>query len=94
MPSVLLFGISQKKQILPSNSESGKHPSSSRVVYEGITIVIDTVSITRAGSTELVQIRSRVTKNGFESEIVTEAEANGDLFSTVAQAVISAFQAV
>jgi len=62
--------------------------------FEGITIVIDTVSITRAGSTELVQIRSRVTKNGFESEIVTEAEANGDLFSTVAQAVISAFQAV
>jgi IMP dehydrogenase len=58
------------------------------------SVQIESLEVLRAGSTELVKLRSTVTSNGTEHEVETEAEANGDLFMTVAHAVISAHQAV
>lgn len=62
--------------------------------YASASVVIQSLKVVTAGSTELVQIKTRVTKDGIEHEIEAEGEANGDLHTTIASAVISAFSAV
>lgn len=49
------------------------------------------LEVIRAGSTELLNLNVRATRDGMEREVQTQAEANGDLDETVCLSVISAY---
>lgn len=79
-----------------TDAESVAHATAKAIerAFPGDSILIESLQVLRAGSTELVRLKTKITSNQLEHEVETEAEANGDLFETVAHAVISAHQAV
>lgn len=61
--------------------------------HPGTSVEVVSVNVIRAGSTELVTLESRVTRDDVQRSITAEVEANGDLLQSVASAVISSFYA-
>ncbi len=55
------------------------------------TVSIDSLRVTKAGSTELVTMDTTVVRDGFQRSVTAEVEANGDLAESVATGVISAY---
>ena len=58
--------------------------------FPAIRVTVDSVTVERAGSTELVTTRVRTVRNNLERDVTAQAEANGDLEDTIGLAVISA----
>ncbi len=54
---------------------------------------IDSLKLTKAGSTELVSIETTVVRDGYQRSVTAEVEANDDLPESVASGVISAYYA-
>lgn len=52
---------------------------------------IDSLKVTRAGSTELVSIETTVVRGGYQRSVTAEVEANDDLGQSVASGVTSAY---
>ena len=57
--------------------------------FPDVKVTVDSVTVERAGSTELVTTRVRTIKGNLERDITAQAEANGDLEDTIGLAVIS-----
>jgi hypothetical protein len=59
--------------------------------YPESSITIDSLIVTKAGSTELISLETTVVRDGFQRSVKAEVEANDDLGESVASGVISAF---
>ncbi|HLO96967.1 MAG TPA: diguanylate cyclase [Fimbriimonas sp.] len=59
--------------------------------YNTAKVEILNLEVIKAGSTELLNLNVRATRDGMEREVQTQAEANGDLDETVCLSVISAY---
>ena len=57
--------------------------------FPDVKVMVDSVTVERAGSTELVTTRVRTIKGNLERDVTAQAEANGDLNDTIGLAVIS-----
>jgi len=61
--------------------------------YPESSITIESITVTKAGSTELVSMDTTVVRDGFQRSVTAEVEANDDLGESVASGVISAYYA-
>lgn len=61
--------------------------------YPESSITIESLTVTKAGSTELVSMETTVVRDGFQRSVTAEVEANDDLGESVASGVISAYYA-
>jgi diguanylate cyclase (GGDEF)-like protein len=59
--------------------------------YIGSSISVNSLSVVRAGSTELVKMNLTTQRNGIQRDVTAEVEANDDLYESVAAGVISAY---
>ncbi len=89
----LAVGVSPKMGSSRSESIAIATGKALEKAYPDTKVTIDSVTVERAGSTELVTARVRTVREGLERDVTAQAEANGDLDETIGLVVISAFLA-
>lgn len=86
----LYVGVSPKMGHSKSDSIAIATGKALEKAFPDINVVIDSVTVESAGSTDLVTTRVRTIRDGLERDVTAQAEANGDLDDTIGLAVISA----
>jgi IMP dehydrogenase len=90
-PVGLSVGVGIKMGRSPVDSVASATAKALEKAYSGSEMHILDLRSIKGGSTELITLECKVTRDGFEREITAEVEANEDLYVSVASAVISAF---
>jgi IMP dehydrogenase len=85
----LFVGVSPKMGHSKSDSIAIATGKALEKAFPEVKVIVDSVTVERAGSTELVTTRVRTIKDNLERDITAQAEANGDLDDTIGLAVIS-----
>ena len=85
----LFVGVSPKMGHSKADSIAIATGKALEKAFPEVKVMVDSVTVERAGSTELVTTRVRTIKENLERDITAQAEANGDLDDTIGLAVIS-----